>query len=158
MLAHRAMRQGQVVAEVLAGQASAYDNRACPAVVFTEPEIAWCGLTENEAKQNGTTVGVAKFLWSVSGRALTLAEPVGHTKIIYDPTTTLVLGFGIVGPRAGELIAEGVLAIESGAVLEDLAFSIHPHPTLSETVMEASLTALSRLERQRSKESAKQSV
>jgi dihydrolipoamide dehydrogenase len=158
MLAHRAMRQGQVVAEVLAGQKSAFDNRACPAVVFTEPEIAWCGLTETEAKQAGTEVGVAKFLWSASGRALTLAEPAGHTKIIFDPATSLVLGVAMVGARAGELIAEGVLAIESGAVLEDLAVTIHPHPTLSETVMEAATTGISRLERQRQKESTKQSV
>jgi len=158
MLAHRAMRQGQVVAEVLAGQKSVFDNRACPAVVFTEPEVAWCGLTETEAKQAGTEVGVAKFLWSASGRALTLAEPAGHTKIIFDPSTSLILGVAMVGARAGELIAEGVLAIESGAVLEDLAVTIHPHPTLSETVMEAAITGISRLERQRQKESTKQSV
>jgi dihydrolipoamide dehydrogenase len=158
MLAHRAMRQGQVVAEVIAGQKSVFDNRACPAVVFTEPEVAWCGLTETEAKQAGTEVGVAKFLWSASGRALTLAEPAGHTKIIFDPSTSLVLGVAMVGARAGELIAEGVLAIESGAVLEDLAVTIHPHPTLSETVMEAAMTGMSRLERQRQKESTKQSV
>jgi dihydrolipoamide dehydrogenase len=154
MLAHRAMRQGQVVAEVLAGHKSAFDNRAIPAVVFTEPEIAWCGITENEAKEQGKTIGVAKFPWSASGRAMTLADPVGQTKIIYAPDSTLVLGVGIVGPRAGELIAEGVLAVENGNVLEDLVVTIHPHPTLSETVMEASMIGLARLERQRQKEKA----
>jgi dihydrolipoamide dehydrogenase len=158
MLAHRAMRQAVVAAEVLAGRKSAFDNRAIPAVVFTEPEIAWCGLTEGEAKTKGTTVGAAKFPWSASGRAMTLAEPVGQTKIIYDPETTQVLGVGIVGPRAGELIAEAVLAIEMGAVLEDLLVTIHPHPTLSETIMEATTTAVSRLERQRNAESEKQAT
>ncbi|HEY9867563.1 MAG TPA: dihydrolipoyl dehydrogenase [Candidatus Obscuribacterales bacterium] len=149
MLAHRAMRQGFVAAEVLAGLPSAFDNRAIPAVVFTEPEVAWCGLTETEAKAQGRTVANAKFPWSASGRALTLAEPVGQTKIVFDPETTAVLGVGIVGPRAGDLIAEAVLAIEMGAVLEDLVVAIHPHPTLSETVMEAATAAASRLERQR---------
>jgi len=158
MLAHRAMRQGHVAAEVLAGQSSAFDNRAIPAVVFTEPELAWCGLTENEAKETQRPVGVAKFPWSASGRALTLGQTVGQTKVIYDPDTTLILGIGIVGPRAGEIIAEGVLALESGAVLEDLVVTIHPHPTLSETIMEASMSALSRLERQKQQESTKQSV
>jgi dihydrolipoamide dehydrogenase len=155
MLAHRAMRQGFVAAEVLAGQKSAFDNRAIPAVVFTEPEIAWCGLTENDAKAKGMTVGVAKFPWSASGRAMTLGDPVGQTKVIYAPDTTLVLGVAMVGPRAGELIAEGVLAVENGCVLEDLVVSIHPHPTLSETVMEAATTGLARLERQRQKEATK---
>lgn len=156
MLAHRAMRQGQVVAEVLAGRKSSFDNRAIPAVVFTEPEIAWCGITETEAKAAGREVGAAKFPWSASGRAMTLAEPIGHTKVIYDPETTQVLGVGIVGPRAGELIAEAVVAIEMGAVLEDLIVAIHPHPTLSETVMEASMTAMSRIERNRNRETEKQ--
>jgi dihydrolipoamide dehydrogenase len=156
MLAHRAMRQGMVAAEVLAGLPSAFDNRAIPAVVFTEPEIAWCGITETEAKAQGRQIAAAKFPWSASGRAMTLAEPIGQTKVIYDPETTLVLGVGMVGPRAGELIAEAVMAIEMGAVLEDLVVAIHPHPTLSETVMEAAAAALSRIQRQKGRPAEKQ--
>jgi dihydrolipoamide dehydrogenase len=156
MLAHRAMRQAMVAAEVLAGRKSSFDNRAIPAVVFTEPEIAWCGITETEAKAKGIQVGAAKFPWSASGRAMTLAEPVGQTKVLFDPETMNVLGVGIVGPRAGELIAEAVLAIEMGAVLEDLLVTIHPHPTLSETIMEATAAAISRIERQKNREAEKQ--
>lgn len=152
MLAHKAMRQGYVVAEVLAQKKVVFDNRAIPAVVFTEPEIAWCGLTETEAKVKGQAHATAKFPWSASGRAMTLNEPTGQTKVIFCPETTQVLGVGMVGARAGELIAEAVLAIEMGAMLEDLATTIHPHPTLSETVAEASIKALARLERSRSKE------
>jgi dihydrolipoamide dehydrogenase len=155
MLAHRAMRQAMVVAEHLAGRPSAYDNRAVPAVVFTEPEIAWCGLTENEAKAANKEVGVAKFLWSANGRAASLGEASGLTKVIYDPATSLVLGVGMVGARAGDLIAEAVLAIEMGAVLEDLAVTIHAHPTLSETIMEAAMVGMNRIERQAKKEPAK---
>jgi len=155
MLAHRAMRQGMVAAEVLAGRPSSFDNRAIPAVVFTEPEIAWAGITETEAKAQSKEVGAAKFPWSASGRAMTLAEPIGQTKVIFDPETTQVLGIGMVGPRAGELIAEAVVAIEMGAVLEDLIVSIHPHPTLSETVMEASMAAMSRLERKAARDMEK---
>ncbi len=155
MLAHRAMRQGMVAAEVLAGKPSSFDNRAIPAVVFTEPEIAWAGITETEAKAQGREVGAAKFPWSASGRAMTLAEPIGQTKVIYDPETTAVLGIGMVGPRAGELIAEAVVAIEMGAVLEDLVVAIHPHPTLSETVMEASMAAVSRIERKAARDMEK---
>jgi dihydrolipoamide dehydrogenase len=129
-----------------------------PAVVFTEPEIAWCGITENEAKAKGVTVGAAKFPWSASGRAMTLAEPVGQTKVIYDPQTTAVLGVGIVGPRAGELIAEAVLAIEMGAVLEDLLVTIHPHPTLSETLADATAAAISRIERQKARDTETQAA
>jgi dihydrolipoamide dehydrogenase len=151
MLAHRAMRQGHVVAEIIAGNASAFDNLAVPAVVFTEPELAWCGLTENEARATSQEIGVAKFPWSASGRALTLNQPIGHTKIIYAPDTARILGVGIVGARAGELIAEAVVAIETGACLEDLVVSIHPHPTLSETYMEAAMVGLRRLERQKAK-------
>lgn len=154
MLAHRAMRQGHVAAEVLAGRPSCFDNRAIPAIVFTEPEVAWCGITENEAKEKSIEVGVAKFPWSASGRAQTLAEPIGQTKIIYDPKSQLVLGVGMVGPRAGELITESVVAIEMGAVLEDLVVAIHPHPTLSETVNEAAMVAVKRIERQAKKETA----
>jgi dihydrolipoamide dehydrogenase len=148
MLAHRAMRQGQVAAEVIAGKKSVFDNRAIPAVVFTEPELAWCGLTEIEAKAQGLEIATARFPWSASGRALTLAEPAGHTKIVYDPKTTQVLGVAMVGAQAGDLIAEGVLAIEMGATLEDLIVAIHPHPTLSETVADAAQAARARLERQ----------
>ncbi len=155
MLAHRAMRQGMVAAEVLAGRPSSFDNRAIPAVVFTEPEIAWAGITETEAKAQGKEVGAAKFPWSASGRTMTLAEPIGQTKVIYDPETTAVLGVGMVGPRAGELIAEAVVAIEMGAVLEDLVVAIHPHPTLSETVMEASMAAVSRIERKAARDMEK---
>jgi dihydrolipoamide dehydrogenase len=158
-LAHRAIRQGQVAAEVIAGKKSVFDNRAIPAIVFTQPEIAWCGLTENEAKAQGREVATAKFPWSASGRAHTLGEPSGQTKILFDPETTQVLGVGLAGARAGELIAEAVLAIEMGAVLEDLAVTIHPHPTLSETINEAAHAALSRLERQKkSNELEKSSV
>lgn len=155
MLAHRATRQGYVASEVIAGLSSAFDNRAIPAVVFTEPEIAWCGLTDTEAKQRGLEVQSAKFPWSASGRAMTLGDPVGQTKVIFDPNTTQVLGVGIVGPRAGELIAEAVLAVEMGAVLEDLMVAIHPHPTLSETIAEAAIAASSRLERKGLKEKEK---
>ncbi len=137
MLAHKAFREGKVAAQVIAGKAAALDNLAIPAVVFTDPEIAWCGLTETEAKQEGREVNVAKFPWGASGRALTLGRTDGLTKIVFDPETQAVLGVGIAGPGAGELIAEGCLAVEMAAVAEDLVATIHPHPTLSETVMEA---------------------
>lgn len=138
MLAHKAAREGKVAAEVLAGEPAEFDNVAIPAVVFTDPEIAWCGLTESEAKAEGRDVAVARFPWAASGRAITLGRPEGMTKILVDPSTERVLGVGIVGSGAGDLIAEGVLAVEMGAVARDLAESIHAHPTLSETVMEAS--------------------
>lgn len=156
MLAHRAIRQAYVAAEVLAGKPSAYDNRCVPAVVFTEPEVAWCGLTEGEAKAKNISFSTAKFPWSASGRAMTIADTNGTTKVLFDPNTSLVLGVGIVGPRAGDLISEAVVAIEMGAVLEDLAVAIHPHPTLSETLNEAAMSALSRLDRQAKKDSEKQ--
>src|SRR4029077_7153610 len=108
-----------------------------PAVVFTDPEVAWCGLTEAEAKASGIEVEVAKFPWGASGRALTFDRPDGLTKLIIDPKTERVLGVGIVGHGAGELIAEGVVAVEMGATARDLAVCVHPHPTLSETLMEA---------------------
>jgi dihydrolipoamide dehydrogenase len=108
-----------------------------PAVVFTDPEIAWCGLTEAAAKEQGREVEAARFPWAASGRALTLGRTDGMTKLVVEPGTGRILGVGIVGHGAGELIAEGVLAVEMGAVAEDLALTIHPHPTLSETVMEA---------------------
>ena len=108
-----------------------------PAVVFTDPELAWCGLTEADAKAKGVAIETAKFPWGASGRALTLDHPDGLTKLIVDPETERILGVGIVGHRAGELISEGVLAVEMGATVRDLAECVHPHPTLSETLMEA---------------------
>lgn len=138
MLAHKATREGKVAAEVLLGMPAEFDNVAIPAVVFTDPEIAWCGLTENQAKAEGREVIVSRFAWGASGRALTLDRPEGLTKIICEPKTERVLGVGIVGAGAGELISEGVLAVEMAAVARDLADSIHPHPTLSETLMESS--------------------
>ncbi|MSS70168.1 MAG: dihydrolipoyl dehydrogenase [Candidatus Latescibacteria bacterium] len=133
MLAHKAMHEGKVAAEVLAGEPAAFDG-VVPAVVFTDPEIAWCGLTETEARRKGIEVKVARFPWAASGRASTLGRNEGVTKLVIDPKTERVLGVGVVGAGAGELIAEGVLAVEMGAVARDLALSIHPHPTLSETI------------------------
>ena len=138
MLAHKAAREGKVAVEALLGEPAEFDNVAIPAVVFTDPELAWCGLTEDEAKQSGREVEVARFPWAASGRALTLSRTEGLTKLIVDPKNGRVLGMGVVGVGAGELIAEGVLAVEMGVVAEDLAESIHAHPTLSETVMESS--------------------
>jgi dihydrolipoamide dehydrogenase len=137
MLAHKASREGRVAVEVIMGQDSAFDKVVIPAVVFTDPELAWCGLTESEAKQKGINIAVAKFPWAASGRALSFDRPDGLTKLIIDPETERILGVGIVGLGAGELIAEGVLAVEMGATAKDLALSVHPHPTLSETLMEA---------------------
>ena len=137
MLAHRAMRQGKVAAEVMAGRPAAFDNVVVPAVVFTDPEVAWCGLTESEAEREGRTVKVAKREWAAAGRALALGRSDGLTKLIADPDSGRVLGVGIVGPGAGELIAEGALAVETALTVEDLAATIHAHPTLSETLMEA---------------------
>ncbi len=142
MLAHRAMRQGVVAAEAIAGRPAAFDNVAVPAVVFTDPEVAWCGLTEREAERAGRKVKVAKFPWAASGRAATLGRADGLTKLLADPDTGRVLGVGIVGPGAGELIAEGALALETALTVEDLATTIHTHPTLSETLMEAAETLL----------------
>jgi dihydrolipoamide dehydrogenase len=137
MLAHKATREGRVAAEVLAGEPAEFDNIAIPAVVFTDPEVAWCGLTETEAKAAGRSVKAVRFPWAASGRAQTLGRTEGLTKLIYDPETERILGVGIVGPNAGELIAEGVLAVETACVARDLANSIHAHPTLSETLMES---------------------
>jgi dihydrolipoamide dehydrogenase len=138
MLAHKASHEGRVAAEVIAGHKSVFDPLAIPAVVFTDPEIAWAGITENQAKEKGINYEVAKFPWAASGRALTLDRNDGVTKLIVDPESQRLLGIGICGPGAGELISEGVLAIEMGANLTDLKLTIHPHPTLSETIMEAS--------------------
>ncbi len=137
MLAHKASHEGRVAAEVIAGENVAFAPRAIPAVVFTDPEIAWCGLTEVQAKQEGRAVTIAKFPWGASGRALTLDRTDGLTKLMLDAETERILGVGLVGPGAGELIAEGVLAIEMGANATDLKLSIHPHPTLTETMMES---------------------
>jgi dihydrolipoamide dehydrogenase len=137
LLAHKASREARVAVEVITGEESTSAGVIIPAVVFTDPELAWCGLTEAEAKSKGVTVEVAKFPWGASGRALTYDRPDGLTKLIVDPETERVLGVGIVGHGAGELIAEGVLAIEMGATVRDLAESVHPHPTLSETLMES---------------------
>ena len=136
MLAHKASHEGRVAVEAIAGHKVAFEPQAIPAVVFTDPEIAWCGLTETDAAKAGREVAVVKFPWAASGRALTLDRTDGLTKLIIDPKTQRVLGMAIVGVGAGEMIAEGVIAIEMGAVAQDLKLSIHPHPTLSETVME----------------------
>ena len=137
MLAHKASHEGRVAVEVIAGENVAFEPQAIPAVVFTDPEIAWAGLTEAQAQKDGRKVIVAKFPWGASGRAITLDRTDGLTKLILDPDTERILGVGLVGPGAGELIAEGVLAIEMGANATDLKLSIHPHPTLTETLMES---------------------
>ncbi|MFM8413539.1 MAG: dihydrolipoyl dehydrogenase [Planctomycetota bacterium] len=134
MLAHRASHQGKVAVESLHGEPAVFAPRAIPAVVFTDPEIAWAGLTENEAAATGRTVEVSRYPWAASGRAHALGRTDGLTKILVDPESDTVLGDGIVGPGAGELIAEGALAIEMGCAARDLVDTIHPHPTLGETV------------------------
>ena len=137
MLAHKAFHEARVAVEAIAGQKSAFEPLAIPAVVFTDPEIAWCGLTESQAAEEQRSVSIGKFPWGASGRATTLDRPEGVTKLIVDPDTERVLGVGIAGTGAGELIAEAVVAIEMGATASDLRLSIHPHPTLSETVLES---------------------
>ena len=137
MLAHKATREGKVAAEIIAGQPSAFDVRAIPAVVYTDPQIAWCGMTEEQAREENRNVKVQRFPWKFSGRATTMGAPEGLTKIIVDPDTGRILGVGITGRDTEGLISEGVLAIEMGALAEDMALSIHPHPTLSETEGEA---------------------
>ncbi len=137
MLAHKASHEGRVAVEVIAGHKVAFEPKAIPAVVFTDPEIAWAGLTETQAREKEAKYEVVKFPWAASGRATTIGRSDGITKILVEPETQRILGIGICGPGAGELIAEGVLAIEMGANLTDLKLTIHPHPTLSETLMEA---------------------
>jgi dihydrolipoamide dehydrogenase len=137
MLAHKASHEGRTAVEAIAGHKVAFEPNAIPAVVFTDPEIAWCGLTETQAEKESREIKVAKFPWGASGRAITLDRPDGLTKLIVDPKSERVLGVGMVGAGCGELIAEGVLAIEMGALARDVALTIHPHPTLSETVMES---------------------
>jgi dihydrolipoamide dehydrogenase len=141
MLAHKASHEGKVAVEAIAGEkAAVFDPRAIPAVVFTDPEVAWCGLTENDAKRQNREVKVVRFPWAASGRAMTLGRTEGLTKLVLDPETEQVLGVGMVGVGAGELIAEGVLAVEMAASAKDLALIIHAHPTLSETIGEAAET------------------
>ncbi len=134
MLAHKATHEGKVAAEVAAGQKSYFDAKTIPSVAYTDPEIAWMGLTETAAKQQGVNYQKGAFPWAASGRALSMGRSDGLTKVLYDPETKRLLGAGIVGPNAGELIAEAVLALEMGADIEDLALTVHPHPTLSETL------------------------
>ncbi|MEK6260245.1 MAG: dihydrolipoyl dehydrogenase [Planctomycetota bacterium] len=137
MLAHKATREAKVAVEALTGGHAVFDNIAIPAVVFTDPEVAWCGLMEHEAAARNIEVKVVKFPWGASGRATTLGRNEGLTKLIIDPKTERVLGVGLVGVNAGEMIAEATLAVETAAVARDLAETIHAHPTLSETLMEA---------------------
>jgi dihydrolipoamide dehydrogenase len=142
MLAHKAMYEGKIAAEVIAGEPAGFDVQAIPAVVYTDPQIAWCGLTEEEAKKQNRSIKVSRFPWTASGRAVSMGVPQGMTKMIFDPETERILGVGIVGREAGEMIAEGVLAVEMGALAQDLALSIHPHPTLSEAEEEAAAAFL----------------
>ena len=137
MLAHKASHEGRTAVEAIAGHKVAFEPNAIPAVVFTDPEIAWAGLTETQAQKENREIKVAKFPWAASGRAMTLDRTDGLTKLILDPQTERVLGVGMVGVGCGDLIAEGTLAIEMAAVAKDLELTIHPHPTLSETIMQA---------------------
>ncbi|MFK8079689.1 MAG: dihydrolipoyl dehydrogenase [Granulosicoccus sp.] len=134
MLAHKATHEGKVAAEVAAGQKSYFDAKTIPSVAYTDPEVAWMGLTETAAKEQGVTYEKGSFPWAASGRSLSMGRNEGLTKVLYDPDTKKVLGAGMVGPNAGELVAEAVLALEMGADIEDLALTVHPHPTLSETL------------------------
>jgi dihydrolipoamide dehydrogenase len=137
MLAHKASHEARVAVEAALGHKVAFEPQAIPAVVFTDPEVAWCGLTETEAQKQGRKVEIAKFPWAALGRAMAIDRPDGLTKLVIEPETERILGVGIVGAGAGELIAEGVLAVEMAALATDLKLTIHPHPTLSETLMEA---------------------
>jgi dihydrolipoamide dehydrogenase len=137
MLAHKASHEARTAVEAIAGHKTEFHPAAIPAVVFTDPEVAWCGLTEAQAKSEARMVQVCRYPWAASGRAVTLDRPAGVTKLIVDPESEQLLGVGIAGTGAGELIAEGVVAIEMGATVSDLRLCIHPHPTLSETLMES---------------------
>ena len=137
MLAHKASHEARVAVEAIAGHKAVFEPQAIPAVVFTDPEIAWCGLTEAQAQAEGTAIEVAKFPWGALSRAITVDRPDGLTKLVLEPKSGRILGVGIAGSGAGELIAEGALAIEMGATAEDVKLVIHPHPTLSESVMES---------------------
>jgi dihydrolipoamide dehydrogenase len=134
MLAHKASHEGKVAAEVCAGRKSAFEARVIPSVAYTDPEIAWVGVTENEAKQSGLKYGVGKFPLAASGRAIGIDRTEGFTKLLFDPSSKRIIGAGIIGPNAGDLIAECALAIEMGAEAGDIGLTIHPHPTLSESV------------------------
>jgi dihydrolipoamide dehydrogenase len=137
LLAHKATYEGKIAAEVIAGKSSGFDATAIPAVVYTDPQIAWCGITENQAKKVGRPIKIERFPWRASGRALSMGLDEGITKIIADPENNRIIGVGVVGRDAESLIAEGMLAIEMGALVSDLALTMHPHPTLSETEAEA---------------------
>jgi dihydrolipoamide dehydrogenase len=134
MLAHKASAEAKVAAEAAAGRKVAFDARCIPSVAYTDPEVAWVGLTETEARERGVTVEVGKFPWAASGRSLALGRDEGFTKLLFDPETDRVVGAGIVGTNAGDLISEAGLAIEMGAEAADLGLTIHPHPTLSESL------------------------
>ena len=134
MLAHKAVHEGHVAAEVCAGMKSHFDAKVIPSVAYTDPEVAWVGMTEIEAKAQGVKYGKGAFPWAASGRSLALGRDEGLTKILFDEETDRVIGVGIVGPSAGDLIAEGALAIEMGCDAADIGLTIHPHPTLSETM------------------------
>jgi dihydrolipoamide dehydrogenase len=134
MLAHKATHEGHTAAEVVAGHDVAFDARAIPSVAYTDPEVAWMGLTETQAKADGIEYEKASFPWAASGRALTVGRPDGVTKLLVDPKSRRILGAGLTGVNAGELVAELVHALEMGSVAEDVALTVHPHPTLSETV------------------------
>jgi dihydrolipoamide dehydrogenase len=142
MLAHKATHEAKVAAEVIAGHKVAFDALTVPSVAYTDPEVAWMGLTETDAKRRGVAYEKASFPWAVSARALGMGRDDGLTKLLYDPATKRILGAGMVGINAGELIAETVLALEMGADMEDIGLTIHPHPTLSETTFFAAETAL----------------
>ncbi|MBV8399264.1 MAG: dihydrolipoyl dehydrogenase, partial [Acetobacteraceae bacterium] len=134
MLAHKASHEGKVAAEVAAGHNRVFDAKCIPSVAYTDPEVAWAGVTENEAKANGIKYGKGAFPWAASGRSLSLGRDEGLTKLLFDEATGRLIGCGIVGPNAGDLIAEPALGIEMGADAEDIGLTIHPHPTLSETI------------------------
>jgi dihydrolipoamide dehydrogenase len=134
MLAHKAVHEGHVAAEAAAGKNSFFDAKVIPSVAYTDPEVAWVGLTENEARAQGVKYGKGVFPWAASGRSLSLGRDEGVTKTLFDEATHRLMGCGIVGPNAGDLIAEAALAIEMGADAEDIGLTIHPHPTLSETI------------------------
>jgi dihydrolipoamide dehydrogenase len=144
MLAHKAMAEGLVAAEAVAGHPAAFEPRAIPAVVFTDPEVAWCGLMEADARARGAEVRAVKMAWSASGRAVAIGRPDGLTKLVFEAASGRLIGVGLVGPHAGDVLAEGTLAVEMGAVAEDLAGTIHAHPTLSETLGEAAELFLGR--------------
>ena len=137
MLAHKATHEGKIAAEVIAGLPATFDTKSIPAVIFTNPEVAWTGLTETEAQEKGIEYEKAEFPWGASGKAIAIGQAVGKTKLLFDPQTKKLLGVSIVGTHAGDIISEGALAIEMGADAENIGLTIHPHPTLSETFANA---------------------